>query len=97
MTLSKTQKKYLKGICHHLQPVIMIGNKGLTESVLEELDRALDRHELVKIKLRGEREDRRQWLEDIVARTGAEAVQSIGQTACVFRRNAKEPVMELPR
>lgn len=94
--LTKTQKKYLAGICHHLKPVIMTGQKGLTDAVMQELVIALDHHELIKVKLRGDRDDRRQWAAAIVEATGAEEVQSIGQTACFYRRNADSPRLELP-
>ena len=94
--LTKTQKKYLAGICHHLKPVVMTGQKGMTEAVMEELIIALDHHELIKVRLRGDRDDRREWTDAIVKATGAEVVQSIGQTACFYRRNAKSPRLELP-
>ncbi|MEM9305130.1 MAG: ribosome assembly RNA-binding protein YhbY [Pseudomonadota bacterium] len=97
MAVSKTQKKYLAGICHHLRPVVMLGQKGLTDAVFEEIEIALTAHELVKLKLRGEREDRRAWAEEIVSRTDAELIQQIGMTACFYRANPDKPKIELPR
>ncbi|EJS89092.1 hypothetical protein AAUPMB_07522, partial [Pasteurella multocida subsp. multocida str. Anand1_buffalo] len=52
ITLSTKQKQFLKGLAHHLNPVVMIGNNGLTEGVLAEIDNALAHHELIKVKNR---------------------------------------------
>ena len=95
--LSKTQKKYLAGLCHHLDPVVLLGQKGLTDNVLAEIDQALTAHELVKVKLRGEREDRKVWAAQIAEQCRAEVIQQIGATASFFRRNRDQPKIELPR
>lgn len=96
--LTPTQRRYLRGLCHALNPVILLGAKGVTEAVAKELGVALDRHELVKIKLSGgDRAERTQQLEALLGATGAEAVQQIGHTASVFRRNVDEPKLALPR
>ena len=97
MSLNRGQIKYLKGVCHHIKPVVMLGNKGLTENVMIELEGALDQHELVKVKLRGEREQREQWINTISTQCKAELVLKIGQVACFFRRYQDEPKLELPR
>jgi len=96
MTLTKDQKKYLVGICHHLQPVVMTGQKGLTDAVMIEIENALDRHELIKVRLRGGRKHRQIWIKRILEDTDAEVVQKIGMIACFFRRNSKDPKLELP-
>jgi RNA-binding protein len=95
--LSNSQKKYLRGLTHHLDPVVMIADKGLSENVMSEIEQALDHHELIKLKLRGEREQRVDWIESIRAATGAELVHQIGQVACYYRRNPKNPKIALPR
>jgi len=74
----------------------MVGDKGLSENVMAEIETALNHHELIKVKLRGDRETRSTWTDEIVRRFSAEPVQSIGQVACFFRRNRKKPVIELP-
>ena len=53
MTLTGKQKNYLRGVAHSLNPVVMIGGKGLTESVMKEIELALEHHELIKVKLPG--------------------------------------------
>lgn len=96
MTISNRQLRHLRGLTHSLQPVVMVADKGLTENVMGEIESALDHHELVKIKLRGDRETRGQWIEQIALQCQAEKVHTIGQVACFFRRNPKKPVIELP-
>lgn len=95
--LNKSQKKYLRGLTHTLDPVVMIADKGLSENVMHEIEQALDHHELIKLKLRAEREDRAAWIAEIGESTGAELVHEIGQVACFFRRNPKSPKIALPR
>jgi RNA-binding protein len=95
MTLSKTQLRDLKGRCHGLSPVVTVADKGLTENVLTEVETALNAHELIKVKLRGDRETRRDWVSELVETTRAELVQQIGQVACLFRRNPDRPRIDL--
>jgi RNA-binding protein len=84
------QKKKLKAQAHALNPVVMIGQSGLTPAVLKEINLALDTHELIKVKIRAERNERSIISQQICADTQAELVQSIGQIAVVFRKNPKK-------
>ena len=96
--LTKSQIRHLRGLAHTLRPVVMIGQHGLRESILEELDTALDFHELVKIKISvGDREERDAMIAILVSRGNAQLVQRIGNMAVLFRRNPKKPKIELPR
>ena len=98
MPLSKTQLKHCRNLAHHLKPVVTIGQHGITENVMNELNIALDHHELVKIKIAGEDRDARQaMIQQLCDDTGADKVQAIGKTLTLFRRNAKKPKVELPR
>ena len=96
MSLTNRQLRHLRGLTHHLKPVVMVGDKGLSENVMTEIETALNHHELIKIKLRGDRKTRSTWTAEIKRSVNAETVQSIGQVACFFRRNSKKPVIELP-
>ena len=96
MTLSNRQIRHLRGLTHSLQPVVIVADKGLSDNVMAEIEAALDHHELVKIKLKSDRETRAEWIREISDRCGAEKVHVIGQVACFFRRNSKKPVIELP-
>jgi len=94
MSLTSRQTRYLRGLTHKLQAVVTVGDKGLSENVMAEIELALDHHELIKIKLRGDRNTRTAWVEQIAGTCGAEKVHVIGQVACFFRRNSKKPVIE---
>lgn len=97
MSLNNRQIRHLRGLTHNLQPVVMVADKGLSENVMNEIESALDHHELVKIKMTTDRETRAQWIKDIVERCKAEKVHSIGQVASFFRRNPEKPVVDLPK
>ena len=96
MTLSSQQVRYLRGLTHPLHPVVMIGDKGMNENVMQEIETALDHHELIKIKLRTDRDTRMSYIRRITEEFGAEKIHVIGQVACFFRRNPKKPVIAIP-
>ncbi len=96
MSLTSRQIRYLRGLTHSLQPVVMVADKGLNENVMIEIETALQHHELVKIKLRADRETRKTWISKITTQCSAEKVHVIGQVACFFRRNKKKPIIVLP-
>lgn len=96
-SLSKNAQKFLRGIGHDTKPVVTIADKGITENILNELDICLNQHELIKVKLRTDRETRTQFIADIIKATGAHKIQAIGQTLTIFRANPKKPVFELPK
>jgi RNA-binding protein len=95
-TLTPAQRQHLKSLAHSRQPVVMIGNNGLTPAVMKEIDLALNAHELIKIKAASDEPDtRRAWLEEIAAATGAAPVQQIGKVLVIYRA-ADKPVIVLP-
>lgn len=84
MPLTNEQKKQYKSIGHHLKPVLIVADNGLTEGVQAELERALNDHELIKIQFRiTEREDRRALMEELCKIAKCELVQAIGKMALV--------------
>jgi RNA-binding protein len=90
MPLTNEQKKQYKSIGHHLKPVLIVAENGLTEGVQAELERALNDHELIKIQFRlAEREDRRALMEELCKTGKCELVQAIGKMALVYRKNPK--------
>jgi len=90
MTLNAADKKQYRAIAHNLNPVIIVGDKGLSEGLMEELDRAIGDHELIKVKIAiGDRDERRKIIEELAYRTGAEIVQTIGKVAILLRKNPK--------
>lgn len=97
MAVTDKQKRYLKGLAHSLKPVVMVGNSGLTDAVVTEIDNALAHHELIKVRISGqERAERKAMLDDIASRTQSELVLVIGNIGG-FYRAAREPSIQLPR
>jgi len=94
MPLKAAQKKNLRGQAHHLKPIVTVADKGLSETVMAEIERALNDHELVKVKLKGDRETRKAWAGTIADRCQAELVQTIGQIAAFYRRHPEKPVVD---
>lgn len=98
MTPNKKQLRHLKSMCHALSPVVRIGQKGITESVLAELSGALAHHELIKIKVGiSDREERRAAIAKIATDNEAFVVQQIGQIAVLFKRNHEKPAILFPK
>jgi RNA-binding protein len=95
-TLSNNQIRHLRSLGHHLKPVVRVGQHGIRDSVLEELETALDAHELVKIKLAADKTSRQTMINQLTEHSGAQLIQHIGQMALVFRRNQKKPKVVLP-
>lgn len=88
MELDNATIKRLKGIGHELKPIVMIGNKGITPTITEEIDRALSDHELIKIKLPAGTKEERDIVGAQLAKTAkASLVHSIGRMALLLRKN----------
>jgi RNA-binding protein len=85
--VNSADKKKLRAEAHTLKPVVMIGQSGLTAAVLAEIELALDSHELIKVKIRAERDERKLMSEKICTDTGAVLIQTIGQIAVIYRLN----------
>jgi RNA-binding protein len=97
MPLSEKQKKHLRRLAHPLNPIVMIGNAGLTPGVTAELDRALTDHELVKVSARvGDRLQRNETLDHLASSTGSELVQRVGHVGVFYRRSKRLAKIILP-
>lgn len=86
MSLTNDQKKRLRNVAHKLNPIVTVGGNGLSENVQLEVDRALEDHELIKVKFAvGDRDLKRQLIKELVAIVEAELIQEIGNIAVLFR------------
>lgn len=95
--LTNKQRQFLKGLAHHLNPVVMLGGNGLTEGVLAEIDNALNHHELIKVKIAGaDRETKQLIIQAIVRETKAIEIQTIGHVLVLFRPS-EEKKITLPK
>jgi len=97
MKLTERQRKYLRREAHALKPVLSLGDKGITDSFLQELDSTLEHHELIKVKVRtGDRELRDQALEELIAHSNATLITRIGNIATLYRPRKKNPRIAVP-
>jgi len=95
--LSKSQARYLRGIAHKLRPVMQLGAAGITPEFREELERALERHELVKLRVPiSDRDSRNDAVRRLQGLTGAAIVQQVGKVATLYRPRAEDPSIRLP-
>ena len=96
MTLAPGRRSALRAEAHKLDPVVIIGDKGLTDEVIAEIDRSLKAHELIKVRAAtDDRAARHEWLARICERLSAEPVQEIGKIFVIYRENPPEE--EAPR
>lgn len=83
--MDAVKKKKFKSEAHSLKPVVMIGQAGLTAAVIAEIEIALDCHELIKVRIRAERDARKEIANEICSTTCAELIQVIGQIIVIYR------------
>lgn len=96
--LSNNQKKFLRSMGHSLKPIVMIGQHGLSENVLAELESTMTKHELLKIKIRtDDREQKQQMIDQIIKFSQSHLVQVIGNVIVIYRAFDEEPQIVLPR
>lgn len=94
--LDGKQRRYLRSLGHHLEPVVQVGWQGVTEALQKSLDIALRDHELVKVKLAQTIEERDEVAAAMAEATQSECVQIIGRACLVYRPRPKEPTIVLP-
>ena len=97
MELTERQRKYLRDMGHALNPVLLVGQHGMTPAVIAEAQRALHDHELIKVKFRGvERDARDEGLAQLATATESVLVQKIGHTAIYYKRRNDRPGIVIP-
>ena len=85
LSLSSKQRKALRGLAHALEPIVQIGKAGVSEEALGQIDRALEAHELIKVRFLAGKEEKAPLVEEIVARTGAAEAGRVGHVCILFR------------
>lgn len=97
LNLTPGQRRFLRAQAHSLNPVVLIGDAGLTEAVMKEIERSLNSHELIKIKVaNGDHEQREKILIEICNTLEAAPAQHIGKTLVIYKA-AKTPKLALPK
>ena len=90
-SLTTRERAALKARAHALEPVVRVGHAGVTDAMVAEIDRALDAHELIKVKIgEGDRDERGTHVETIAVRTGAAVVQRVGRVLILWRPRPDE-------
>lgn len=96
-TLTEPQRKFLRGLAHPLKPLIRVGNAGLSEALLQELDLQLAHHELLKVRVAASsREERDSSVAALAERSGSALVTRIGNVAVLYRPRSEDPQIQLP-
>ena len=98
MKLTNNQKKHLRTLAHDLRPIVMVGQHGLSDAVLAELESTMTKHELLKIKVRASNRDEKQEIVDkILSFSKAALVQVIGGVLVIYRPFDENPSIILPK
>lgn len=97
MKLTEPQKKYLRGLGHPLKPLIIVGEAGLSESLLAEFETTLQHHELIKVSVRvGDRATRNAIIEKLCTVGSAALIQRVGNMALLYRENPEKKKIVIP-
>ena len=86
--LNGAQRKHLRGVAHGYKPLAQIGKEGLTDNVIGSIDDAIAAHELIKVKMTAERDEREQLIPIIEERLHCECVGAIGRIAILYRQSS---------
>ena len=98
MPLSGKQRRYLRGLGHNLEPLVQLGKQGLTEAITAAVDDALNRHELIKVRIGTEcPDDRHEVAERLAPTVKSEVAQVLGRTLLLWRKRTKDSKIQLPK
>lgn len=98
MELTGKQRRYLRSLAHHLDPVVQVGQAGVTEAVLAKVDQELEHHELIKVKvLESSLLTAGEAAPLLGAVEGAAVAQTIGRVVLMYRKRQKDPEIRLPK
>lgn len=90
MSLTSTERKKLRGLAHHLNPIVLIGQSGVTESLIEAVEQALLQHELIKVKFNDFKDSKKELVQKICEATGAQEAGTVGNIAILYREHPEE-------
>ena len=94
MPLTGKQRRALRALGHHLEPVVLVGQHGVTDAVVAAVDQALHDHELIKVKIHEGPEDRKEAAQRLAEATGAELAQLLGRVALLFKKRDEDSKFE---
>lgn len=98
MMLTGKQKRYLRSLAHHLQPIFQVGKGGVNQNLIRQVEETLEVRELIKISILNNCEDDKEEVAEEIARgAGAELVQLIGKTIVLYKESKEKKTIELPK
>jgi RNA-binding protein len=96
--LTGKQKRYLRSLAHHLNPIFQVGKGGVNENLIKQVEDTLEVRELLKVSvLNNCDEDKHEVAEKIASGSGAEIVQIIGNTIVLYKESKEHKTIELPK
>lgn len=95
MPLNGKQRRQLRALGHHLGVVVQVGADGVTDGVIAAATQALEDHELIKVKVAAEREERAEAIEKLAQATKSEVAQTLGRTVLLWKKRPKKSKIEL--
>jgi len=95
MPLNGKQRRQLRALGHHLDAVVRVGADGVTEGVIAAARQALADHELIKVKIAADRDERARAIEQLVQGTGSEVAQTLGRTVLLWKKRKKKSNIDL--
>lgn len=93
--LTGRQRRHLRGLGHNLQPVVLVGQRGISENLMDNVSSALSSHELIKVKVH-DSDQLEEVAQHVCDHTTAQLVQKIGKVLLFFKAHPDEPVIKLP-
>ena len=96
--LTGKQKRYLRSLAHHLDPIFQVGKGGINDHLIRHIEEALEARELIKVSvLNNSQEEARDIAPELAEKSGAELVQVIGKTIVLYKESKENKTIELPR
>ena len=97
MELTGKQRKHLKSLAHHLEPVVRVGKGQVSQQVVSETVRTFEAHELIKVRVDADQAElRKQLAAELAAQAGAQLVGTVGKIAILYRAHPEKPKIKLP-
>ncbi|MED5372993.1 MAG: ribosome assembly RNA-binding protein YhbY [Myxococcota bacterium] len=97
MSLTGKQRRYLRGLGHHLSPTVQLGGRGVTPGLVAKIQEELELHELIKLKVGQDTLAPKEVAPELAEASGAELVQVLGRTVLLYKAREKEPEIRLPQ
>ena len=96
MPLTGKQTQFLRALAHPLKPLVQVGSKGVSDTLILQITEQLGAHELIKVRFNTDSIDPAEVIDEVIERTKSELVQKLGRTLILYKRHELSPKLELP-